>query len=326
MKKQQTSCVIPSVSARLLLQHLTGQGISATRMLEGSSYSDPDAFQQDCELISAADYCVFIRNALALTGNPALGLTRASQVSLGDFDAYGYAIMSSDSLGAAASIGMEFWMLSGSLLDIETRVENDVAVFEFTPRIPMDDVLPYVAEESMSVIYQLCHFLVGNKFAATEVDFAYPEPVYAAEYHKVFDCPLRFSAPNNAIRVPTAVLNEPLIMSSPQVAALCKAQCDALIKNLSVHDEFVESLRRFLIDAKPDFPTVDEMAERLHISARTLRRRLQERDTTYRDLLDEIRLELAQQYLRDTQLSIDQIAALVGFEETTSFRKAYKSW
>ena len=302
------------------------QGISRSSLLEGTAYPDPVAFERECELIDATDYCTIIRNALALTDNPALGLARAKQVFLSDFDAYGYAIMSSENLGAAATIGMEFWMLSGSLLNINTHTENDVAVFEFTPRTPMEDVLPYVAEESMSVIYRLCHFLVGNKFAVAEVDFSYPQPAYAEAYKKVFDCPLRFNAHTNAIRVPVTVLDEPLLMSSPQVAALCKAQCDALMKKLSVHDAFVESLRRFLIDARPNFPTIDEMAERLHISARTLRRRLKERDTSYRELLDEIRLELAQQYLRDTQLSIDQIAALVGFEETTSFRKAYKSW
>lgn len=305
---------------------MTEKGICKASLLRGTSYADPANFEHNCELIDAGDYCKIIRNTLALTGNPALGLSRAKQVFLSDFDAYGYAIMSSESLGAAATIGMQFWNLSGSLLEIKTHTESDVAVFEFVPRTAMEDVLPYVAEESMSVTYQLCHFLLGDKFAATEVDFSYPEPAYAAEYKKVFDCPLQFNAPTNAIRVPVAVLDEPLIMSSPQVAILCKAQCDALIKKLSIYDEFVETIRRILIDAKPNFPTIEAMADRLHISARTLRRRLKERQTSYRELLDEIRLELAQQYLKDTHLSIDQIAPLVGFEETTSFRKAYKNW
>ena len=135
--------------------------------------------------------------------------------------------MSSETLGAGANTGIDFWMLSGSLLEIQKTIDGDVAVFQFAPRVPMDDVLPYVAEESMSVTYQLCHFLVGDKFAATEVDFAYPEPDYGSEYKKVFHCPLRFNAPVNAIRVPVSVLDEPLMMSSPQVAALCKPQCDA---------------------------------------------------------------------------------------------------
>lgn len=326
LKNQEDECVVSAVSARLLVQHMAAQGIAKSSLLAGSAFTDPDQFERNCELIHATDYCMIIRNALALTDKPFLGLTRAKQVFLSDFDAYGYAIMSSENLGAAATMGMEFWMLSGSLLEIKTHTENDTAVFEFTPRTLMDDVLPYVAEESMSVIYQLCHFLVGDKFAANEVSFSYPEPAYTADYQSVFDCPLRFNAESNAIRVPVAVLDEPLIMSSPQVAALCKSQCDALMKKLSVHDAFVESIRRFLIDAKPNFPTIDAMADRLHISARTLRRRLKARDTSYRELMDEIRLELAQQYLRDTHLSIDQIAPLVGFEETTSFRKAYKNW
>lgn len=326
LKKQEDTCSIPAISARLLVQHMADRGISRQELLNGTSFSDPEAFAAGGDLIEANDYCAIIRNALALTGNPALGLTRSQQVLLSDFDAYGYAIMSSENLGAVATIGIEFWMLSGSLLEIHQYIDGDVAVFEFAPRVPMNDVLPYVAEESMSVTYQLCHFLVGDKFAATEVDFAFAEPGYVDEYKKVFHCPLRFNAPMNAIRVPVSVLDEPLMMSSPQVASLCKAQCDALMKKLSEHDEFVESIRRCLIEAKPNFPTIEDMADRLHISARTLRRRLKERQTSYRDLLDEIRLELAQQYLRDTHLSIDQIAALVGFEETTSFRKAYKGW
>ncbi|MCG8669950.1 MAG: AraC family transcriptional regulator [Pseudomonadales bacterium] len=326
MENQHLSNKVSSVSARLLAHHLVQQGISMPKLLEGSSYSSPEDFERQTDLISSSDYCTLVRNALALTENPALGLTRAMQVFLSDYDAYGYAIMSSKNLGEAAKIGSEFWVLSGSLLDISSHVEDDIAIFEFTPRTPLNDVLPYIAEESMSVIYQLCRFLIGDQFKAQQVNFSYPEPAYSEKYKDVFQCQLSFNADRNSIDVPVAVLEEPLKMSSPQVAKLCMLQCDALIKQLTTYDEFVESIRRLLISAKPNFPNIEETASKLNMSERTLRRRLKQHNTTYRDLLDEIRLELAQQYLRDTHLSIDQIASLVGFEETTSFRKAYKGW
>ena len=87
LKKQEDNCLLSAISARLLVQHMADRGMAKQQLLEGSSFSDPDTFEQDGDLISASDYCTIIRNALALSGNPALGLTRANQVLLSDYDA-----------------------------------------------------------------------------------------------------------------------------------------------------------------------------------------------------------------------------------------------
>ena len=73
-------------------------------------------------------------------------------------------------------------------------------------------------------------------------------------------------------------------------------------------------------------PTLDRLARRLHMSARTLHRRLAEESTTFRQVVSEVRQELAERHLREGKLAIAEIAFLLGFSEASAFHRAFKRW
>ena len=106
----------------------------------------------------------------------------------------------------------------------------------------------------------------------------------------------------------------------------CLEQCRELLLKLRRVDETVELVRRIILASPGDFPNAEETAKKLGMSPRTLRRRLAERNTTYRKLLDEVRAELAMGYLTTTSLSVDEIAHVLGYAETTAFRRSFKRW
>ena len=85
-------------------------------------------------------------------------------------------------------------------------------------------------------------------------------------------------------------------------------------------------VRRAMLSAPGKFPTQAQMASQLHLSARTLRRRLESEHTSYREIVDEVRFEIARRYLQTPELRVAQISALLGYDEVANFRRAFKRW
>jgi len=99
-----------------------------------------------------------------------------------------------------------------------------------------------------------------------------------------------------------------------------------LMTRMGIGEDLISSVNRLLLSNPGEFPRLDSVARRLSLGARTLRRRLQELGTSYQKLLDEIRCELATEYLRSTNLTIQEIAELLGYSEVTNFRRAFLRW
>jgi len=115
-------------------------------------------------------------------------------------------------------------------------------------------------------------------------------------------------------------------MGNTQLARICKQQCREFMAKLKGSDKLISAIRDILIASQGQLPRLPIIAEQLAMSPRTLRRRLQERNTTYQIILDEFRIELAKEYITTTSLSVDQIANRIGFSEATTFRRALKKW
>ena len=103
-------------------------------------------------------------------------------------------------------------------------------------------------------------------------------------------------------------------------------QCEAMLQGLEAVDKMTAAVRQLLIQSAGDFLDIAQVAARLHISERTLRRKLDNESTSFRAILDEIRDLLARDYLTKTQLSISDIAYFLDYAETVSFRRAFARW
>jgi AraC-like DNA-binding protein len=113
--------------------------------------------------------------------------------------------------------------------------------------------------------------------------------------------------------------NKALARSNDQVL-------DGMLRQLTESD-IVSKIKRLVIDALPSgAPSEESIAEALHISPRTLNRRLADQDTSYRELLSEVRRDMAEKYIADPTIPIAEISYLLGFSEVSSFSRAFKRW
>jgi AraC-like DNA-binding protein len=158
-----------------------------------------------------------------------------------------------------------------------------------------------------------------------EVHFMHPEPADIEPYKQAFRTTLRFGMPSNGILLDAAQLTLPLLRDDPTVRAAFEAyareQLDCLATGVRrrIVDVAAEELRAGKL-------TMTSVSHRLGLSAATLRRRLEDEGTTFREIVDEVRRGLAEQHLVDRRFGIGEIAFLLGFSNVSAFNKAFRRW
>jgi AraC-like DNA-binding protein len=169
-------------------------------------------------------------------------------------------------------------------------------------------------------------FLLGEVTTDVELELDYPEPDYSASYQQVFGFPVHFNSQYCQMRFQSAGLALPLATANPAVATIFREQCNSLLNSLGRQAPLSSQVQHILLFRNGDFPAIGEVARQLFMSERTLRRRLTAQGKSFQRLLDEVRFQLSKEYLANTSLPVSEVARLVGFSDSTNFRRSFKRW
>ncbi|MCU4547383.1 AraC family transcriptional regulator [Acinetobacter pittii] len=182
-------------------------------------------------------------------------------------------------------------------------------------------------ETGRTVIVQFCRSLIRGKEKLKEIHFIHEQPENVQPYEEYFGCPVLFEQPVALMRFDREILSLPLKNSDAALVAILEKHADKLLASLPHIDEITDQVRKqiaYLLHQGE--PTIEQLAERLNYSRRTLQRRLTEAGTNFRKELNIVRYELAKSYLKDPRLQIVEIALLLGYAEHSPFTRAYKEW
>lgn len=167
----------------------------------------------------------------------------------------------------------------------------------------------------------------NGKIQPVFVHFHGAAPADIAEYERFFGCEVLFGQGQNAVAIPQACLDWPLATANPQMRGLIEQQAEVLLSQIPAFEAFHERLQQTLLRALHDGePTIETIASTMHMSARTLQRRLREKDLCFREVLQRTRLAFSRQYLQDLHLNLQEIAYLLGYSEQSAFNRAFKHW
>ena len=122
------------------------------------------------------------------------------------------------------------------------------------------------------------------------------------------------------------MLDLSVVFADPATAAACEKRCKALIGNMTQAGSFVDQIRQVILMLPCESRNLTCVAEEMNMSSRSLRRKLSVEQTSFQILLDEIRLKLALDYLKTTELTLEDISPLLGFSDASNFRQAFKKW
>ena len=162
------------------------------------------------------------------------------------------------------------------------------------------------------------------------VTFTHTRPADIAELERVFGTNLEFGADASFIEFDASLLDMEFIGTDETLVRFLRGHADALLAQMTAADDqavIAARTRETLLRTPPgDLPGVDRVARTLGLSERSLQRKLQEEGTSFKDVLDDVRRQLALGYLTDPRHSISDVAFLVGFSETSAFSRAFRRW
>lgn len=259
------------------------------------------------------------------TGDAAFGLSVASQVNATTFHALGYALQASSTLREAFERMVRYFRLVTDAADLQFFVDGEHYCFRIRPAGAVTPA-PESIDAFISVFLRFCRSHLGREFSPLRVTLRRPAPASLAGYERVLRCPLEFGAEENAIWFERAPFERRLEGANPELA---RHNDEIVLRYLARHDKenLLVRVRGALTALLPTgVPSAEKVADTLHLSLRSLQRKLAEEGSSYETLLNETRRDLAQSYLQDRRFSIGEITFLLGFSDTSSFTRAFRRW
>jgi AraC-like DNA-binding protein len=168
--------------------------------------------------------------------------------------------------------------------------------------------------------------LAGGAVECQGASFQHPAPRDVSEYRRVFGPNLEFGAPTNSLTFQSAVLDLPVRYADPALSDYLRAQALAMLERLPAAGELRQRVRQAVAERLSEATEIRLIARRLGVSSRTLQRSLREEGTSFQEIRDEVRRCVSLDLLRERNLSVSEVAALVGFANTSAFRSALRRW
>jgi AraC-like DNA-binding protein len=268
--------------------------------------------------------------AARMLRDPYVGLHMAEALSVtkGVYGAFEFLGRTATHLGEAFERLARYQRLINERIRLSVRTRGAVATFDNQMEgIPL-------AELRHSNEFLICR-IVGHvrelgdaRFAPSEVWFAHPEPRRTAALVTYLRCDrLHFAHDRNAFSFPRSVLDLPIRTASPEIAAVLEEFAKVLLLKVPEAVDFVATVRNQIQTELPQRAAdVGRVARRLHMSTRTLQRRLAEHQTSFQQLLDDVRHELLRRHTANKRLSPGEIAYLLGYSSTRTFVRASRRW
>jgi AraC-like DNA-binding protein len=261
-----------------------------------------------------------------VTGDPAFNVHAVLCAEKGDFGLFEYLSFSSATLGESIKVASKYIPLLSDAVAVELVTEGDYAIWRH--RLIAD--LPGTREGtefSMFSFHTGTLRALGFNASPIEVHFTHSKPPYVEEYEKFFKAPIRFDMEYNEMIMPRYAVDIPLVTADPALHAMLLPYADRLLEALAARPPFSQRVRK-VIREQMNAGTIGlkVTADRLHMSERTLRRRLECEGTRYSEIIDDVRKELAAGYLTNSDLVIADIARRIGFTDPPAFYRASKKW
>lgn len=265
----------------------------------------------------------------ARTGRADLALVTAEGYQPGDYGLVGFVAMSCPTLGDAL-VQVERYI--GLWTDDPSVCLRPDGRVEVVYRSDIDD-RPGLRRATEATIAEVLHgarIVTQRRIAPVEVCFRHPAPhvTHRGEtFAAFFGAPVRFGQPATWIRFDPADLAAPLPRADDKLRLFLSRLASDALDSKAASSTLVSRLREIVADElRRGVPSIDAVARRLAMSGRTLRRRLDDEGTTFSDVIDETRADMARAYVRDRRLPLTEVAFLLGFSEPSAFHRAFKRW
>lgn len=262
-----------------------------------------------------------------LTGDESFGLHVGRSSATSGMPLAGRLIAASATLGEGLARIMAHYRVFNDVHPAEVDADgDDVVVRVLTKAIPI--ALPrHAIEFAFAWFVEVASIAIGERVVLSSVSFEHPAPRDVSEHRAIFGCDVAFGADESAFRAPRTLFEHANANPDPYLVEILESHAAILVEKLPARASVAAKVRAVLTELLPRGDAgIDLAAEAMRMSPRTLQRKLREEGTSFSDLVDERRCELAKRHLRERAFSIAEIALRVGFSDQSTFHRAFVRW
>lgn len=316
-----------SVSSMQILAGLGAErGLGEAQLLHDTGLS-ADRLHDPRTEVEAGQELQLVRNLLdGCPGQSELGVLAGLRYHISSYGLWGFAMMSSPSLRAAVELGQRLLSLSFAFVRMQLLEGPDSAELRVDADEVPEDARQFLLERDLVAARQLLNELCASPIPLMSASFSCVRPAHAGLVGEIFACPVHFGAAHTGMCFSSTVLDLPLPQANAATVQTCEQLCRDLLAQRRQRTGVAARIRQRLLRSDDAFPGLEQVAGELGLTSRTLRRRLAGEGTSYRHLLEECRELLAEQLLGQLHLSVEEVAARLGYAEASSFIIAFRRW
>jgi AraC-like DNA-binding protein len=320
--------VYPVVKIAVVVNALQAEGIASAKALESVALSESDLISPATR-VSLNQVIRCYRNALQLSADPNFAYHTGLRFHVSTYGMYGFAILSSMNFRRTMRFTERYHQLATPTAAVSFKERGDRAEWIFVP-VPHPEVeaalYRFLVELQIGAQTSVQRDVMGPSFAARELHVTYGPTDTTRDYEETFGCRVAFGQTDNKFIFDAAWLDGTPKFGNVVTYSSVLGLCDQLMEEFRLSVGLAGKVREALLVNLARRTSFNAVAKHLKMSARTLRRAPQEENTSFREVADELRTQMAIKYLRDTDLTIEEIAVALGFSEAAGFRQAFRRW
>ena len=312
-----------------LVEVLVEQGIAPEASLSGTGLS-PENLANPETRTSVRQYITVCSNALQLSKTPETPFRTGSQIPLSAYGMYGFALVCSPTIREYFQVAVKYHRLATPLLSMSWREEGDYASWIFPVNAAVthpDPLLRFLMEQQLTQLStHLRAMLQNDSYLPVGAALSYSAPRHTDLYERYLGCKVRFGQPMSELVYPKSILSAKPLMAHGLTSKILQETCDRILGEVKTSTGVAGEVYQIIASTPGHSPSMESVARQISTTVRTLNRKLNAEGTSFTQILDDVRCNLASEYLRSTKLSIDDISELVGFSDAANFRHAFRRW
>jgi AraC-like DNA-binding protein len=315
---------LPAVHALHLAELLDGWGVPPARLFAGTGITEA-ALSAPGARLPLSVMGRLTERARTLSGEPGLGMHLGLKMRISAHGELGVAAMTASTIREALDVAVQFTPLRTTAIALRVREEGDTAALVVEERVSLEPVRDVFMFTLLIGIWQIGNALTGRELQG-DADLTFPEPPYFQRFADFTPGRVRFGRPANQLVFPKETLELPLLMADPASQRVAREQCVKALEALGHTGHLLTRVRALIPRREGGTHELAEVAAKVGMSERTLKRRLAEHETSFSQLVDEHRRDTAMLLLSSDDLPIEAIADRVGYSDAANFTRAFRRW
>ncbi|MCG8668738.1 MAG: AraC family transcriptional regulator [Pseudomonadales bacterium] len=317
----QNNHYISVAMMRSVLSFIESKGLDKDKIAADAGVSIK-AISDSEEFVPAECYPKLMQAAIAESNEPDLGFQLGQQAQPDRWGILGFILSSCRTVAEAMQCQQRYQKLVGNIGNIEININGPfVELAWVTQELP----IPALAEEALAGWVTFGRWITGLTKSPNKVTFRHSPTTDIENYERFFECPVAFNCDKNALEIPFTFFNLPVKNFADADRDWLFDEADQQLNRLKDPSSFLVEVQNYICETLPkQVPELGQVAAHFDLNPRAFQRKLKKDDLTFKQLLDQTRMDLAKRFLRHSDYGIIDITFLLGFSEQSAFTRAFK--